>query len=501
MSQANLEKFDHLVVLMLENRSFDNLFGYLYENDAPKQFLPDPSGPSPLINTVVGKDLFNIGPNGDKVPVSRAPYESQLDMTSPSPDPGEEYPHVNNALYGKKEVPVDVDKLPNPAPGDGWVKDYYESIQTTEGWENIKGPTPEQYGKIMHCFPEAAVPVLTTLARNFAVSDAWHCSVPSQTFTNRSFFHSASSHGFVNNSDYVKWLDNTQPTIMNRLTDNGLGWRVYWDGQDLVGSVTRILQPALYDDKFNDHFRLFENFAADCAAGDLPHYTFIEPRLLFNHNDMHPPVYLNPEVDSSILAGEILVKQVYDAIRGNQKLWERTLLVITFDEHGGTYDHVSPPLNAVPPEKNPSYPLECGFRFNRFGVRIPTFLISPYIEAGTVFRSDTDTVYDHTSIIRTIRQRWGLTEPLTDRDAHAPTIAQVLTRASPREDNVELEARPYTPLPEPHKHHSLLSKFQRGLIEMVFHRLKKDPPNPKNVHEALECIEQVIHLLPGHHKK
>ena len=168
-------------------------------------------------------------------------------------------------------------------------------------------------------------------------------------------------------------------------------------------------------------------------------------------NSYHPPGEVAP--------GEAFVKRLYEALRGNQEYWEKTLLIITFDEHGGTYDHVPPPAHAAPPGLPGKPPLpggEFGFGFDRFGVRVPTIMVSPWIEKNTVFRSLTDddqirprTPYDHTSLIKTILN-WDRFAIEVDeskfgaRVAHAPGFESVL--------NVEGDApRSDTPkeLPEP----------------------------------------------------
>ncbi len=486
----NLDKFDSLVVVMFENRSFDNLAGYLYENDKPKHFIPQSSSRKSF-NGVAGKALSNPDGKGNNIPVAKAPWESQLDMTMPSPDPGEPYPHVNMQLYGNENVSVNISELPNPAPMNGFVKDYINAIKTTEGWENLKHPSFDEYKIIMNCFPPEATPVLSGLAKSFAISDEWFCSVPSQTFCNRSFFNSASSHGYVTNEDPItKWLKNTQPTIFNRLSEKGVDWRVYWDKKDVFGSVTRLLHPPLYDNKFNDHFRYFESFETDCANGDLPPYTFIEPRLFFDHNDMHPPVYANPNIDSSILAGEILLNNIYNAVR-NGKNSDRTLLVVTFDEHGGTYDHCPPLTGAKPPISNPQYSRQYNFKFDRFGVRVPTIFISPYIEESAVVRSTTNVPFDHTSIIKTICEKWKLTG-LTDRDKCAPDISPILSQDTKRA-MPEFNAREYTPLPEPELRKSPLSLLQKAILGMLTSKISKmEPFKWKTVGETLEFMEKLL---------
>lgn len=152
------------------------------------------------------------------------------------------------------------------------------------------------------------------------------------------------------------------------------------------------------------------------------------------HNDQHPPIGQQSLGTSNILAGELLIYWVYDVLR-NSPGWNQTLLIITYDEHGGCYDHVPPPA-AVPPDEFMS---EEGFKFDRYGLRVPMVMVSPYIEKGTVFSG----TYDHTSIIKVICDRWNL-EPLTERDQHANSFAEVLNRETPRSDNPPIKPRKYT---------------------------------------------------------
>jgi phospholipase C len=439
----NLDKFDHLVVLMLENHSLDSLLGYLYENDPPGRFIGDFDG-EPAFDGVAGKDLSNPGPSGP-VPVGKAPFRTQLDMCNPYPDPGEEFsPHVNTQLFGE-DPPGDPSA---PPPMNGFVRDYLAAIREQSlGKREI---TEDEYRVIMNCFTPEAMPVLNGLARRFAVSDRWFCSVPSQTFCNRSFFHSGQSNGFVTNADYVKWLNNVAPTFLNLLSESKIDWSVYFDAQSVI-SLTRAIHPTLHPPAFDGNFRDFSGFRADCEAGRLPAYSFIEPRLLANHNDMHPPVILNPLIDSSLLAGELLVNEVYEAVKSNPSTWERTLLVITFDEHGGCYDHVPPP-RATPPGLPVKGALEkpdgSPFGFDRFGVRVPAIFVSPFIEEGTVIRATGAVPFDHTTVMRTLCDRWGL-PVLGARAGAAPSLEPLLARDAPRADAPTFTPRPYSPTPEP----------------------------------------------------
>jgi phospholipase C len=173
----------------------------------------------------------------------------------------------------------------------------------------------------------------------------------------------------------------------------------------------------------DSHFGKFTNFKAAAKAGKLPPYTFLEPEWSKTGNSQHP--------NYDVALGERLIHDVYYALHDGAK-WNQTLLIVTYDEHGGNYDHVPPPQGAVPPDNSVG---QYGFDFKRFGVRVPAVLVSPLIEPGTVFRvPDGTSPIDHTSILKTIERRWGLS-PLTARDAAAPDLGAVLTRTDARTDD------------------------------------------------------------------
>jgi phospholipase C len=203
-------------------------------------------------------------------------------------------------------------------------------------------------------------------------------------------------------------------------------WVVYND--TILPSRTRLQLPRLWDPVLDGHFHSFDTFKQHARDGTLPIYSFIEPSFTIDPNDEHPP--------HDVRLGEQFIHDVYQAV-STGKDWEQTLLLITYDEHGGCYDHVPPPWNATPPDPETN-PGEAGFCFNRFGVRVPALLISPYIEAGTVFRSTTSVPYDHTSILATILRDW-LNIPSNKmlpsaRIKAAPGFANVLSRTTPRTD-------------------------------------------------------------------
>jgi phospholipase C len=214
------------------------------------------------------------------------------------------------------------------------------------------------------------------------------------------------------------------PTIFEVLENTGHSWRVYND--TILMSCARLQFPRLWDPLLQIHFRGIGELEEDAAAGTLPEYSFVEPSFQILPNDGHPP--------HDVGLDEQFLLRIWKAV-STGKNWNNTLLVITFDEHGGCYDHVEPPAAKHP--DSASNPGEEGFRFDRYGVRVPAVLVSPYIEAGTVFRSATEVPYDHTSILATLRDwlRIPQAEMLTSaRVKDAPTFANILTRTTPRTD-------------------------------------------------------------------
>jgi phospholipase C len=441
---------DHVVVIMFENRSFDNLLGRLYE-----------PGEVPAFEGVTGKNLANPVPAWAPGGGALVPYGVAADMNSPSPDPGEEYQHVNTQLFGIIDPPsnrgVMADKMTPPynAPADprqpptmdGFVADYISAFTA----ETRRPPGYDEYAQIMTGYTPAQLPVLAGLARGFATFDHWFCEVPTQTFANRSFFHAGSSSGYVDNLTPIDAfpLHNDAETIFERLDGQGLSWRVYCDPPSHL-SLTGVIHARRLLPHFGGRFFSTDQFLADAAEGNLPAYSFIEPNLLFGHNDMHPAfdaLFPDTPIDppSALLGGEALLAKIYDAIRTSRSehgsnAWN-TLLVVTFDEHGGTYDHVPPPP-VPPPDPTASF-RQYGFGFDRSGVRVPAFAISAWIPERTVVNSE----YRNTSVIRTLRHRWSLGGPLTNRDAVAADITPVLTLDAPRDPDTwpAVVARPVPP--------------------------------------------------------
>ncbi|WP_439592067.1 alkaline phosphatase family protein [Microbacterium sp.] len=511
LSPRHTPGFDHIVVLMFENRSFDNLLGHLYtaqEKDKAE------------FDGILQGEYSNEAPDGTVIPAYV--YEGATDsvMQQPQPDPGETYPHVNTQLFGivDPEGNADIarygqkDPYNAPIPGEspannGFVKDYVINFRVAKKRE----PTPEEYRVAMGGFSPDMLPVISTLAREFAVYDRWFAGVPSQTFCNRMFFHASTSNGYVVNhtgDDYYKWINGPEAdTVFNRLEEAGLSWRVYYDESQLV-SLTGMLHAPVLEKYWKSNFRVMSQFHHDAREGNLPAYAFIEPRMVFNHNDMHPPWgelkegYLDlgdgtgMQIDNSawsdVRAGDALVQEVYDAIRtsasprGSNAM--NTALVITFDEHGGTFDHVSPP-SAVPPDS--TGPGEMGFAFDRLGLRVPSIVVSAYTAANTVIHDE----MHHGSVINTVCRVHGL-RPLTARDAGANPIFNSINLTVPRQPYAwpqpkslykppNAEAKP---IPDEKHRKRPLTAPARGLMGLLASRFDPGSKVPTTYGEAYDAL-------------
>ena len=504
-----LDTFKNVVVLMLENRSFDNLLGNLYKShEIPdgKSFAGLQNGP---IEVPVPKRAVDYSEN------KTISTQTASDYHQPFPDPGEEYQHVNTQLYnhvdkdniGKPQEDMKPPyNIPQPQPTkpsmQGFVNDYINTLQALDPNAKID---EKQYKKIMECYTNEQIPVLTTLAKEFAVFDHWFCSVPSQTWCNRAFWHAGTSGGEVINpleegagilgsaKDMLHWIEYvwTKPTLFDRLKEQGLDYRIYADIFPLTNLVNGV--------KHITHTRFFfQNFLDDAAKGNLKSYSFIEPKFFGQHNDQHPSAEHKPTRDGTVLLGEKLIWDVYNAIK-NSPQRDDTLFIITYDEHGGCFDHVPPP-ESIPPEKNVDGSL--GFQFNRLGIRVPMVMVSPYIKRNTIIND----MFDHSAFIKTMSDKWNL-KALTNRDLNAKSFAHVFSDEK-RSD--------YPDIPEPKisgvndsayskdKLNGLQESMVRGLHELAKIQLKnksnvgeilESPSTIKNVGEAIKYIEQLKGLI------
>ena len=403
MAVPGLAAVEHVVVLMLENRSLDHMLGYLYAESG---------NVSPAGDAFAGLTGGEACPGSDGTPVAvyrLTPATTDL-YFYPGADPGEGYPATNNQCYGTPDAPASG----AVAPMTGFVTDYAQAIadNRARGWYVFPG-TAESW--IMGCHTPQTLPVLYALARGFAVCDHWFGSVPTMTMPNRAFACAGTSQGHMD--DVTKKF--TVGSIFGALAAAGVAWKIYGYSS---APLTRLDFPDTSSAP-DGNFGRFTDFRADAANGALPGYAFLEPSWSSTGNSEHP--------NYNVALGEQLVLDTYRAVRDGPD-WGSTLLIVTYDEHGGCYDHVSPPWGAAPPDDSVG---EYGFDFTRFGPRVPTVLVSPLIRAGTVHRVPEEAVpFDHTSVLATVEHRFGL-EPLTRRDAAATDLAGALTLGTPRTDD------------------------------------------------------------------
>jgi phospholipase C len=399
-----LDAVNHVVLLMLENRSFDHMLGYLYTENGNVSPAGQP------FDGLTGSE-YNLDTTGTKVPVFQITPSTLNPYFMPGADPGEGYAATNNQYYGSETAPPSGEQ----APCSGFIQDYAYTLgwEKTDGWSIVPGTTDAD---IMGCYSPAMLPVLSALAKGYAVCDQWFSSAPTETMPNRAFSCSGTSQGHMD--DNTKTF--TSPSIFGALTNAGTEWAIF--GYDALPLTMNTFTDIHTADP--THFGLFTDFQGLAAAGTLPAFTFLEPSWGSTGNSQHP--------NYDVSLGEQFIHDVYEALRSGPG-WSQTLLVLTYDEHGGCYDHVPPPWGATPPDNTTG---EYGFGFDRFGGRVPTVLISPWIAPGTVYRvPDGSMPLDHTSILKVVEQRWNLAA-LTARDAAAPSFADVLTLTDPRSDDV-----------------------------------------------------------------
>ena len=392
------DNLKHIVVLMMENRSFDHLLGFA-------------ATPNWQIDGLTGAER-NRDSTGEFAIVSNdAAFSGDF-----TPDPGHALFDTLTQLYSDASTPVNQDPTMN-----GFVLSY----------EGKTHNSPNAH-RIMKCFKPEKVPVLTQLARQFAICDRWFSSIPGPTFPNRAFAHGSTSIGRVDMG--IDWLAMSK-TIYELLGESNVDARIYYHDSTMAMTFKGLMNQGKY-------FGLFEDFLSDCKKNKLPAYSFIEPRYangedpvnnaFFSASDQHP--------DHNVEEGEILIRDTFNAIWNNQQLRESTLLVVVYDEHGGLYDHVPPPPAVNPDGKNwagSPNSLDPAFDFTRLGVRVPAVIISPYIPAGTIDHAQ----YDHSSIIATACKLLLKNVPnasLTNRDRQAKTFEGNLTLAQPRTEAIPI---------------------------------------------------------------
>ncbi|MFL6307663.1 MAG: alkaline phosphatase family protein [Candidatus Sulfotelmatobacter sp.] len=344
----------HLVVLMMENRSFDHMLG----------FMQSPTyGIDGLDRTEMNRDS-----SGEPVRVNKeARYTGDLPN-----DPSHDFEDVMEQMFG----------VQSPTAGQqpdmsGFVKNYERFTH-----DRVKASA------IMNCFDPANLPVLATLAGSYAVCDRWFSSVPGPTLPNRAYAHAGSSRGRLDLSpDFLGGFH----TVYEVLLKNGISSTIFYEDWTAALSFEALL---LHNQA--QFFAEYARFPELVQQNKLPSYSFIEPRynpqesngISLPANDQHPP-------DHDIANGEQLIRTVYNDLRRNDEVWKSSILVIVYDEHGGLYDHALPERCVSPDGISCPSP---AFDFTWLGPRVPAVIVSPYVQPGHI---DHANVYDHTSLIAT----------------------------------------------------------------------------------------------------
>ena len=432
MRQAGpARKIDNVFVLMLENHSFDNIFAFSGIKDLRVATQAD-------ANSHNGKS-YAVGPPG-------AP-------SSMPTDPGHEFNDVVEQLCGETAFHTPWQPYNQPITNSGFVSNY-ATTDTEITKNNPRKPADDEWGQVMQCFDTPKqLPVIYQLATTFAVCDAWHSSIPGPTWPNRFFVHGASSAGLADSPEnlwIVVWeapgggiFYPSGASIYDKLVGAGQQWRVYADpnGPDF-GGVPQVA--SIKGIQYLINTNEFAVMAAD-LQGPYPYaYTFIEP----NYGDVMGGSYVGGSSQhpmDGVARGEALIKATYEAIR-NSPVWDRSLLIVTYDEHGGFYDSAKPGPAKPPADGSPNNPVinKSGFLFDWLGVRVPAVVISPLIPAGSVDH----TPYDHASVPATLEALFGMS-PMTERDKHANNVLHLLSLPKPRTDcptvlnNPAVEVRPH----------------------------------------------------------
>lgn len=508
MSSQSGPTITNIIVVMLENRSYDNVLGWLYNPGNKPPYNQAPPGQANL-NGLTGNET-NPSPVQCGAPITVMNQTTTTDGKTgkvypgtavPLYDPGEFFKDMAQQILGTSSVPSE-----NPYNTDAWPPDSTTLMQGfTLNYAQITEPLSihkvpaENYPDVMNYLTPEQVPVTAWLAYNFAVCDQWFASVPTQTFTNRAFANCAapavhqeldgSSFSLIDDPQYVTDRIVTLPSVFSKLdetfpkTANGSppNWKVYFHDY----SITTMISPYVYSkgkSKDNVNLATYDDsdwgpnpdplpmahpkdfvhplgtrlgalpstFLEDLTNKTLPMYAFVEPRYSRNYapnhnppNSNHPGAggYLeivvsdnNPPID--VADGEAFLLQLYNALR-NSDYWASSLLIITYDEHGGVYDHVVPPAvpsDAVPPGPNipPVHNLDDktadSFNFNVYGGRVPAIIVSPFISAGTTITPPPGfPPFDHASILKTVWDCFNIPDSLTYRDAAAPSLYQSLS--------------------------------------------------------------------------
>jgi phospholipase C len=400
---------EHIFVLMLENRSFDHLLGFSQIQGT------DPSGSPTKLEGLTGRESI-LSPRGETVTVS-SPADFLMDY-----GPGHEFNDVKEQICGKGGTYC------SPAPSAGQCDPNINNSGYVSNFSLYNKKNPES---IMKCYSPSQLPILTTLAKEFAICDHWFSSLPGPTWPNRFFVHAASSGGLDDSPSFSREFKSIlyegfkfdNGTIFDLLDNDKRDWMIY-SGDEFPQALSISGMRA----QAAKHFKPFSEFRKDVSDPKFAKsYVFVEPDYHAFTGKFRGGTSQHPNDD--VTSGERFLKDVYESIRSSLH-WENSLLLITYDEHGGFYDHVVPPAT-VDPGDSVSDPgnNHNNFDFRQLGVRVPTLVISPLVARGTIDHN----LYDHTSVLATVEKSYKLGN-LTKRDGTAQTLNHLFKLKTPRTD-------------------------------------------------------------------
>ncbi|OQV08704.1 hypothetical protein CLAIMM_12932 isoform 2 [Cladophialophora immunda] len=393
------DKITHVVYLMLENHSFDNIAGYW-------DFHPDINN---LRNVTYCNDYTN--PNwtvwNQPLSICAGPFEDEVPLV----DPDHNFAGTSYEIYRKWEPTAsDIPTM------DGFIERQSEKYNATPGDASF----------VIKAYDQKKTNILATLAQNFGFWDSYHAEHPGPTDPNRQFATSGSTCGLVDNTvqAYGWQLNSTgascSKSIFEALSDKNITWKNYYE--------TDIIDAWMYEwvqENAMDRLVHSNEFYSDLANGTLPQFSYYNPECC-TIDSMHPT--------SNMAAGELMIKHFYDSIRQSQ-YWDSILVIINFDEHGGFADHVPPPINIPAPEDGLTFSgLSDGhnvtYDFTRLGVRVPAMVISPWIPANTLIGPGPsyadNSAYTHTSFLHFLQNLWGL-EGMNNRVQWAMTFEHIFS--------------------------------------------------------------------------
>jgi len=377
-SVGKIDPIQHVILLMLENHSLDQMLGCF------SQLYPDLDG----IDSQVQR--FNLDDKNQKI------FQKETTETQMTLDPLHEVPNVLTQISENNS---------------GFVKDFVT---------NYPKSTDQDRQNVMGYYPYGFLPALHALAAEYTICDHWFSSLPGPTWANRFFALSGTTSGRVKTPSGItdrnfghEIFYQNQKNIFDCLDEAKVTWRNYYGDFPISLVLTHQREP---HNLIN--YRKMDSFFKDANsdATNFPAFSFIEPKYMGeDQNDDHPP--------HNTMKAEKLIADVYNAVRSNEKLWQSTLLIVNYDEHGGFYDHVQPPA-AIPPDSHTEE-----YSFTQLGVRVPSLLISPWVKKGVE-----KTTYDHTSVLKYLSDKWQLS-PLGERTKQANSIASALNfEQAPRQD-------------------------------------------------------------------